>query len=157
MIGFIRSFEGHYSATPYFTNTATPNFTRCTNMSIKSVEYAWPWKTFATRANLGANRWERLTILRIKSTAKMQEYILITDVSLNTYSIFRAYSNRCYKLWRCYKCLAKRQLLKCIPAFWLCFLFLEEQTCFLQCSSLFLRVSVFSPLNRRVFSSINKV
>ena len=34
--------------------------------------------------------WERLTILRIKSTAKMQEYILITDVSLNTYSIFRA-------------------------------------------------------------------
>ena len=31
--------------------------------------------------NFGANRWERLTILRIKSTAKMQEYILITDVS----------------------------------------------------------------------------
>ena len=28
--------------------------------------------------------------LGIKSTAKMQEYILITDVSLNTYSIFRA-------------------------------------------------------------------
>ena len=27
---------------------------------------------------------------RIKSTAKMQEYILITDVSLNTYRIFRA-------------------------------------------------------------------
>ena len=39
---------------------------------------------------LGANRWERLMILRFKSTAKMQEYILITDVSLNTYSIFRA-------------------------------------------------------------------
>ena len=43
---------------------------------------------------LGANRWERLTILRIKSTAKMQEYILITDVSLNTYSIFRAKKNK---------------------------------------------------------------
>ena len=38
--------------------------------------------------DLGANRWERLTILRIKSTAKMQEYILITDVSLNTYWLY---------------------------------------------------------------------
>ena len=30
---------------------------------------------------------ETTEFLRIKSTAKMQEYILITDVSLNTYSI----------------------------------------------------------------------
>ena len=34
-----------------------------------------------------------VAFLRIKSTAKMQEYILITDVSLNTYSIFRAKKN----------------------------------------------------------------
>ena len=33
---------------------------------------------------------ENKRFLGIKSTAKMQEYILITDVSLNTYSIFRA-------------------------------------------------------------------
>ena len=34
--------------------------------------------------------WSNTLFLRIKSTAKMQEYILITDVSVNTYSIFRA-------------------------------------------------------------------
>ena len=77
--------------------------TRHASLSIlDSFQLFWPTKYGEYKAKfpkdllnklqtyLGANRWERLTILRIKSTAKMQEYILITDVSLNTYSIFRA-------------------------------------------------------------------